>query len=219
MVAGTRPETIEQYTQRVFDGWKLRAGASTTACLIVVAKDDRPSASAGCGLKARFPHHRRRVIREYMAPKFRNGDYAGGIADATAQLVKLDRRRTAAGTDERTRLATATAAATGCSRCSPPSSSQPGRAQPVRRRRRARIARRRTRRRDLMVVLVVPPSPASAALGLIPTSPPRAAALRGAAGRLRWRRRWGGGGGFGGARRRLVQWRRHEQGGGASGPR
>ncbi|MEO5628762.1 MAG: TPM domain-containing protein, partial [Thermomonas sp.] len=30
-----------------------------------------------------------RVIQEYLVPKFRQDDYAGGITDATAQLVRL----------------------------------------------------------------------------------------------------------------------------------
>ena len=30
-----------------------------------------------------------RVIQEYLVPKFRQGDYAGGVVDATAQLVRL----------------------------------------------------------------------------------------------------------------------------------
>ena len=91
MVASTQPETIEQYTQRVFDGWKLGRKGVDDGVLVVVAKDDRKvRIQPGYGLEGAIPDITAgRVIREYMAPKFRNGDYAGGLADATAQLVKL----------------------------------------------------------------------------------------------------------------------------------
>ena len=91
MVASTQPETIEQYTQRVFDAWKLGRKGVDDAVLVVVAKDDRKvRIQPGYGLEGAIPDITAgRVIREYMAPKFRTGDYAGGLVDATAQLVKL----------------------------------------------------------------------------------------------------------------------------------
>ena len=91
MVATTQPETIEQYTQRVFDAWKPGRKGVDDAVLVVVAKDDhRARIQPGYGLEGAIPDITAgRVISEYMVPKFRNGDYAGGLADATAQLVKL----------------------------------------------------------------------------------------------------------------------------------
>jgi uncharacterized protein len=91
MIPSTQPEDIEQYTQRVFDAWKLGRKGIDDAVLIVVAKDDRKvRIQPGYGLEGAIPDITAgRVIREYMAPKFRSGDYAGGLVDATAQLVKL----------------------------------------------------------------------------------------------------------------------------------
>ena len=91
MVPTTQPETIEQYTQRVFDQWKLGRKGVDDAVLLVVAKDDRKvRIQPGYGLEGAIPDITAgRVIREYLAPKFRQGDYEGGLADATAQLVKL----------------------------------------------------------------------------------------------------------------------------------
>ena len=91
MVASTQPESIEEYTQRVFDAWKLGRKGIDDAVLVVVAKDDRKVfIEMGYGLEGAIPDITAgRVIREYMTPKFRSGDYAGGLADATAQLVKL----------------------------------------------------------------------------------------------------------------------------------
>ena len=91
MIASTQPETIEQYTQRVFDAWKLGRKGIDDAVLVVVAKDDHAARiQPGYGLEGVIPDAiANRIIQEYLAPKFRAGDYAGGIADATAQLVKL----------------------------------------------------------------------------------------------------------------------------------
>ena len=91
VVASTQPETIEQYTQRVFDQWKLGRKGVDDAVILVVAKDDRRvRIQPGYGLEGAIPDAiANRIIQEYLAPKFRAGDYGGGIADATAQLVKL----------------------------------------------------------------------------------------------------------------------------------
>jgi len=91
VVASTQPETIEQYTQRVFDQWKLGRKGVDDAVILVVAKDDRRvRIQPGYGLEGAIPDAiANRVIQEYLAPKFRAGDFGGGIADATAQLVKL----------------------------------------------------------------------------------------------------------------------------------
>lgn len=91
VVASTQPETIEQYTQRVFDQWQLGRKGVDDAVLLVVAKDDRRvRIQPGYGLEGAIPDAiANRVIQEYLAPKFRTGDYGGGIIDATAQLTRL----------------------------------------------------------------------------------------------------------------------------------
>ncbi|WDS37492.1 TPM domain-containing protein [Pseudoxanthomonas sp.] len=91
MVPSTQPEAIEQYTQRVFDQWKLGRKGVDDAVLIVVAKDDRRvRIQPGYGLEGAIPDAvANRVIQEYMAPHFRQNDYGGGLVDATAVLVKL----------------------------------------------------------------------------------------------------------------------------------
>ena len=91
LVSTTQPETIEQYTQRVFDQWTLGRQGVDDGVLLLVAKDDRRvRIQPGYGLEGAIPDAiANRVIQEYLAPKFRAGDYAGGISDATATLVKL----------------------------------------------------------------------------------------------------------------------------------
>lgn len=91
MVASTAPETIEQYAVRAFEQFKLGRTGVDDGLLLVVAKDDRKvRIEVGYGLEGAIPDITAgRVIQEYLVPRFRQGDYAGGITDATAQLVKL----------------------------------------------------------------------------------------------------------------------------------
>src|SRR3954451_1137942 len=56
VVASTQPETIEQYTQRVFDQWKLGRKGVDDAVILVVAKDDRRvRIQPGYGLEGAIP--------------------------------------------------------------------------------------------------------------------------------------------------------------------
>ncbi|QIL21801.1 TPM domain-containing protein [Thermomonas sp. HDW16] len=91
VIPSTAPETIEQYAVRAFESFKLGRKGVDDGLLLVVAKDDRKvRIEVGYGLEGAIPDITAgRVIQEYMVPKFRQGDYAGGILDATAQLVKL----------------------------------------------------------------------------------------------------------------------------------
>ncbi|MEJ7746273.1 MAG: TPM domain-containing protein [Luteimonas sp.] len=91
MVPSTQPETIEQYTVRAFEQWKLGRKGVDDGVLLVVAKDDRRvRIEPGYGLEGAIPDITAgRIIREYLVPKFRADDYGGGILDATAALVKL----------------------------------------------------------------------------------------------------------------------------------
>ncbi|SDQ42737.1 uncharacterized protein SAMN05428982_1075 [Pseudoxanthomonas sp. CF385] len=91
IVPSTQPEDIFDYTQRAFDQWKLGRKGVDDAVILVVAKDDRRvRIHTGYGLEGAIPDAiANRVIQEYLVPRFRAGDYAGGITDATGVLVKL----------------------------------------------------------------------------------------------------------------------------------
>lgn len=91
LIASTQPEDIAQYAQRAYDTWKIGRKGVSDGVLLVVAKDDRRvRIQPGYGLEGAIPDATaNRVIQEYLAPKFRVGDFAGGIVDASAQLVKL----------------------------------------------------------------------------------------------------------------------------------
>lgn len=91
MVPSTKPEEIEDYAVRAFEQYRLGREKVDDGVLIVVAKDDhRARIEVGYGLEGTIPDAiASRVINEYMAPRFKQGDYAGGLADATRTLVQL----------------------------------------------------------------------------------------------------------------------------------
>lgn len=91
MIPSTQPEDIETYAVRAFESFKLGRKGVDDGVLLVVAKDDRKvRIEVGYGLEGAIPDIAAgRVIQEYMVPKFRQGDYAAGVVDATAQLVRL----------------------------------------------------------------------------------------------------------------------------------
>ena len=91
VIPTTQPEDIAQYAVRAFDEYKLGRKGTSDGVLLVVAKDDhRARIEVGYGLEGAIPDATAiRVITEYMTPKFRAGDFNGGLTDATAVLVKL----------------------------------------------------------------------------------------------------------------------------------
>ena len=91
VVPTTLPEDIAQYATRAFDQYKLGRGKVDDGVLLVVAKDDRRArVEVGYGLEGAIPDATAaRVIQEYLLPRFRAGDFDGGVTDASAALVKL----------------------------------------------------------------------------------------------------------------------------------
>ena len=91
IVPTTQPEDIAQYGIRVGDAWKLgRKGTDDGVVLIVAKNDRRVRIEVGRGLEGAIPDAAAaRIIREYITPKFRAGDFFGGVHDATDALTKL----------------------------------------------------------------------------------------------------------------------------------
>ena len=91
IVPTTAPEDIAQYGIRVGDAWKLGRKGTDDGVILIVAKDDhRVRIEVGTGLEGSIPDAAAaRVIREYIAPRFRANDFYGGIHDATGALTRL----------------------------------------------------------------------------------------------------------------------------------
>jgi uncharacterized protein len=91
IVPTTQPETIEQYGIRVADAWKLgRAGVDDGAVLLI-AKDDRAvRIEVGRGLEGPLPDVLAdRIIEQVIVPRFRSGDFFGGIREALERMIAL----------------------------------------------------------------------------------------------------------------------------------
>jgi uncharacterized protein len=92
LVATTAPEAIEQYSLRVAEEWRIGRGGVDDGIVLVVALDDRRMRfEVGYGLEGAVPDAlARRIIAETIAPRFYEGDFAGGLdagLDAVIGLV------------------------------------------------------------------------------------------------------------------------------------
>jgi uncharacterized protein len=89
----TRPETIEDFGIRLAEAWKVGRRGVNDGVIVVVAKDDRKMRiEVGYGLEGAIPDAlAKRIVAETMAPRFRQGDFAGGLEAAVADLAKLIR--------------------------------------------------------------------------------------------------------------------------------
>jgi uncharacterized protein len=89
IVPTTAPETIEQYSIRVAETWKIGRKKIDDGALLVVAKDDhKVRIEVGYGLEGALTDvTARRIIDEIITPKFRTGDFAGGISAGIDRIV------------------------------------------------------------------------------------------------------------------------------------
>jgi uncharacterized protein len=89
IVPTTQPETIEQYSIRVAEAWKIGRKKIDDGALLVVAKNDRKlRIEVGYGLEGALNDvTAKRIIDEVITPKFRNGDFAGGISAGIDRIV------------------------------------------------------------------------------------------------------------------------------------
>jgi uncharacterized protein len=91
IVPTTAPEDIAQYSIRVVDTWKLGRAKQDDGVLLLVAKDDRRlRIEVGYGLEGAIPDARaNQIITQIITPKFRGGDFYGGIHDGVDAITKL----------------------------------------------------------------------------------------------------------------------------------
>lgn len=82
-------ENIEDYANTVFNTWKLGKKDKNNGILIVVVPDDRcMRIEVGYGLEGTMTDlMSSRIIRNVMTPKFKDGDYNGGIADGVSAVL------------------------------------------------------------------------------------------------------------------------------------
>jgi len=91
IVPTTQPETIEQFSIRVADAWKIGRKKVDDGAILVVAKDDRRlRIEVGYGLEGVLTDvTAKRIIDEIITPKFRDGDFAGGISAGVDRMIRV----------------------------------------------------------------------------------------------------------------------------------
>ncbi len=84
-------ESIEGYADRVFKEWKLgEKGKDNGILIIVVPNDRRMRIEVGYGLEGIMTDLMAgRIIRDVITPKFKNGDYNGGIINGAQAVIKV----------------------------------------------------------------------------------------------------------------------------------
>jgi uncharacterized protein len=91
-----RGESIEDFSVRVFENWKLGSREQNNGVLIVVAPQERRiRIEVGYGLEGTLTDIlAERIIRNLMTPRFREGNYDVGVeAGATAVIQILEGRQ------------------------------------------------------------------------------------------------------------------------------
>lgn len=93
LVPTTQPEDIAAYANRVFNAWKPGRKGIGDGLLLVVAKQDRKiRIEVGRTLEGAVPDlAAKQIIDEVLTPRFRQGDFAGGLDQATNRLMALVR--------------------------------------------------------------------------------------------------------------------------------
>jgi uncharacterized protein len=87
----TQPETIEQYGIRLAEAWKIGRKGVDDGVIVIVAKADRAvRIDVGYGLEGAIPDAvAKRIVEEVVTPRFKAGDFFGGLQGATAALGKI----------------------------------------------------------------------------------------------------------------------------------
>ena len=81
---------LEDFTVRVFQAWKPgQKGKDNGAILFVFAQDHKVRVEVGYGLEGALTDAMcKRVIEEQITPRFRQGDFRGGLTQGTLALMQ-----------------------------------------------------------------------------------------------------------------------------------
>ena len=84
-------ESIEEYSNIVFNEWELGQKDKDNGILIVVVPNEkRMRIEVGYGLEGTMPDIiASRIIREIMTPRFREGDFDGGITEGALAVINV----------------------------------------------------------------------------------------------------------------------------------
>lgn len=90
LVPALGPETIEDFATRVTDEWKLgRAGVDDGVLFVIALKERRVRIQTGRGVQGVLTDAlSKRIVSDLVTPRFRAGDFPGGIRDGVEGIVK-----------------------------------------------------------------------------------------------------------------------------------
>jgi uncharacterized protein len=90
LVPSIGDETIEEFAGRVADAWQLGRKGVDDGALLVVAKQERKiRIQTGRGVQGTLTDAlSKRIVSDIVAPRFRNGDFAGGLDDGVDAIMK-----------------------------------------------------------------------------------------------------------------------------------
>lgn len=91
LVPTVQPETIEQYALRVAEAWRLgRQGVDDGALLLIARQDRKLRIEVGYGLEGVLNDATaKRIISETITPRFKQGDFYGGIDAGLDAMLKV----------------------------------------------------------------------------------------------------------------------------------
>ena len=91
IVPTTDGEAIEQFSLRVAEAWKIGRKKIDDGALLVIAKNDRRlRIEVGYGLEGALTDvTTKRIIDEDITPKFKSGDFAGGVSAGVDRMVRV----------------------------------------------------------------------------------------------------------------------------------
>jgi uncharacterized protein len=91
MVPSSAPESIEQYALRVAEQWKIGRAKVDDGAILVIAKEDRAlRIEVGYGLEGALNDATsKRIISEVIVPRFREGDFHGGITAGVDRMMRV----------------------------------------------------------------------------------------------------------------------------------
>lgn len=93
-IASLGDMSIEEYANRLFRQWGIGQAKQDNGVLILVAPNDREMRiEVGYGLEGVLPDGLAgEIIRDQFTPRFRDGDYAGGIRNGVTRVVEIVER-------------------------------------------------------------------------------------------------------------------------------
>ncbi|RQP27735.1 TPM domain-containing protein [Burkholderia ubonensis] len=91
IIPTTEPESIEQFSMRVVEQWKLGRKKVDDGALLIVAKNDRAlRIEVGYGLEGVLTDATsNRIINEVIVPRFREGNFYGGISSGLDSIMRV----------------------------------------------------------------------------------------------------------------------------------